>query len=313
MLHDFSFRSPAEIFAGLRRAAPGPRLQRVAMSTMHGMGGGAPMKMDLNDVDYDAFLANDRTLMDPQVVRVEHRGRILLRIINAAASSNFFIDLGPVVAELVAVDGHAVRPQKGSRFPLAMAQRIDLAFEIPADRPVVPVLAQLEGERKCTGIVLAAAGGKIGKVADLAAAAQPALDLRMEQSLRAAAPLVAKPADRVHEVRLTGSMEGYTWGLNGRAYGDDEPLMIRQGERVEIIMTNTTMMAHPMHLHGHYFEVVAIDGQRLSGAQRDTVLVPPRQSVTIAFDADNPGIWAFHCHNLYHMHAGMMTTVRYET
>jgi len=91
----------------------------------------------------------------------------------------------------------------------------------------------------------------------------------------------------------------------GRAYAFD-------CARVELVMTNRTMMSHPMHLHGHSFQVVAIDGQRFSRAVRDTVLVLPMKSVTVAFEADNPGQWAFHCHNLYHMEAGMMTTVRYE-
>src|ERR1700704_2460704 len=80
------------------------------------------------------------------------------------------------------------------------------------------------------------------------------------------------------------------------------PLMIAQGQRVAIEM---------MHLHGHAFQVVSVNGAQLAGAVRDTVLVPPMGSVTIAFDADNPGRWAFHCHNLYHMMTGMMTEVRY--
>ena len=76
-------------------------------------------------------------------------------------------------------------------------------------------------------------------------------------------------------------------------------------------MTNRTMMSHPMHLHGHIFQVVEIDGRRLSGAMRDTMLVPPRTRVTIAFDANNPGLWAFHCHLLYHAQAGMFSTIGY--
>jgi FtsP/CotA-like multicopper oxidase with cupredoxin domain len=73
------------------------------------------------------------------------------------------------------------------------------------------------------------------------------------------------------------------------------------------------MMAHPMHLHGHRFQVVAIDGRRISGAVRDTIFLPRMAHVSIAFDAVNPGkAWAFHCHHLYHMAAGMMTAVRYE-
>jgi FtsP/CotA-like multicopper oxidase with cupredoxin domain len=78
-------------------------------------------------------------------------------------------------------------------------------------------------------------------------------------------------------------------------------------------MQNRTMMAHPMHLHGHHFQVVGLGGTAVSGAVRDTVLVPPMGSVRVAFDADNPGRWAFHCHNLYHMATGMMTEVVYDT
>jgi FtsP/CotA-like multicopper oxidase with cupredoxin domain len=71
------------------------------------------------------------------------------------------------------------------------------------------------------------------------------------------------------------------------------------------------MMAHPMHLHGHHFQVVGLNGAPVNGAVRDTVLVPVNGSVTIAFDANNPGRWLFHCHNLYHMATGMMTEVAY--
>jgi FtsP/CotA-like multicopper oxidase with cupredoxin domain len=88
--------------------------------------------------------------------------------------------------------------------------------------------------------------------------------------------------------------------------------MVSEGERVELAITNQTMMAHPMHLHGHSFQVVAIDGNRFAGALRDTVLVPPKTTVTVAIDADNPGWWAFHCHLLYHQDAGMFQTVLYQ-
>ena len=70
-------------------------------------------------------------------------------------------------------------------------------------------------------------------------------------------------------------------------------------------------MPHPMHLHGHEFQVVEIDGKRFHGAVRDSVLVTPGTRVVIAFDANNPGWWAFHCHLLYHLDGGMFTTLRY--
>jgi FtsP/CotA-like multicopper oxidase with cupredoxin domain len=81
---------------------------------------------------------------------------------------------------------------------------------------------------------------------------------------------------------------------------------------VEIVLVNRTSMGHPMHLHGHDFQVVEIDGQKIAGAVRDTVEVPPGSTVKIAFDANNPGVWAFHCHILYHMATGMFTVVKYE-
>jgi FtsP/CotA-like multicopper oxidase with cupredoxin domain len=73
---------------------------------------------------------------------------------------------------------------------------------------------------------------------------------------------------------------------------------------------NPTMMMHPMHLHGHHFQVVAIGGRRFSGALRDTLIVPAHAPVTVAFDANLKGSWFLHCHHLYHMATGMMTEVR---
>jgi FtsP/CotA-like multicopper oxidase with cupredoxin domain len=122
----------------------------------------------------------------------------------------------------------------------------------------------------------------------------------------------ARKPDRTLTADLTGDMMSFAWGINGKRYGEDTPFRVRGGERVELVMRNRTIMSHPMHLHGHHFHVVAIGGRRFSGAVRDTVLVPAMGSVTIAFDADNPGRWAFHCHNEYHMMAGMMTSLQYE-
>lgn len=311
LLHDFSFRSPDEIYAGLKKpTASGGSMN---MAGMTGMADQMPaMSMDLNDVVYDAFLANDRTLDDPEVVRVEPGGRVLLRVINGASASNFVVDLGELAGALVAVDGHAVVPISGSTFPIAIAQRLDIRLQLPKREKAFPVLAALEGERKRTGIVLATPKARILKIDALARQAAPPLNLELERSLRAVTPLVSKAADRIHRIALTGSMVNYVWSLNGKTYPGTRPFMIARGERVEFVMTNTTPMSHPMHLHGHVFQVVAVNGKRYTGAMRDTVLVPPKTSVTVAFDAKNPGKWFYHCHNLYHMMSGMANTVVYE-
>jgi FtsP/CotA-like multicopper oxidase with cupredoxin domain len=273
------------------------------------MGG---MKMDLNDIEFDAYLANDRTLADPEVVRVEPGGRVRLRIINAAASTNFFLGLGGLEGELIAVDGLPVAPVRGRRFPIAIAQRLDIRLALPRGQGAYPVFAQREGDTARTAIILATPAARIERLADHGEHKAPALNLNLERRLAAVHPLDPRPADRTHDIDLTGGMMGYIWGLNGVAYGNHQPLELRQDERIEIRFRNKTMMAHPMHMHGVPFQVVEIGGERFAGAMRDTVLVPPNGGrVTVAFDAVNPGTWVMHCHNLYHMAAGMMTTLTY--
>jgi FtsP/CotA-like multicopper oxidase with cupredoxin domain len=112
-------------------------------------------------------------------------------------------------------------------------------------------------------------------------------------------------------VLLSGDMQAYVWMMDNQVYPKITPVTVSAGTRVELVMRNKTMMSHPMHLHGHRFQVIGFDQQRFPGAVRDTVLVPPLRTVTVAFDADNPGRWAFHCHNLWHLAAGMMAVVDY--
>jgi len=174
------------------------------------------------------------------------------------------------------------------------------------------VLAVLEGEARQTGIVLRAGNAPVDRITSEAAQPSGALTLELESRLRAVDPLPQRKADRVHTINLTGEMASYSWSINNVVWSKDTPpLPIAKGERVELVMINRTMMPHPMHLHGHAYQVVEIDGTRLAGAMRDTVLVPPGRRVVVAFDADNPGHWAFHCHLLYHLEAGMFTTFRY--
>jgi FtsP/CotA-like multicopper oxidase with cupredoxin domain len=357
MLHDFTFRAPDEVLAGLTgtsaadaralaqrtegtgsdeggkgpspampamagqgtpgMARPGMSMSKPPSSAMKGMDmtgmhmtGTGMAGMDLNDVQYDAFLANDRTLADPEIVRVERGGRVRLRIINGAASSQFWIDLGDLTGRVVATDGHAVQPVPGKLFPLAMAQRLDILIDLPAPG-AFPILARLEGSVRQTGFILATSGAQISRIGDGTQAAPP-IDNSLEARLAAAEPLPARPADIVHTIALDGGMKPYAWSMNGEYWPHITPLMLKKGQRVEIELVNRSMMAHPIHLHGHVFQVIAIEGRPLRGAVRDTVLVSPSGRVRIAFDADNPGRWAFHCHNLYHMETGMMTEFRYQ-
>jgi CopA family copper-resistance protein len=109
-------------------------------------------------------------------------------------------------------------------------------------------------------------------------------------------------------VRLGGNMERFIWTMNGKKFEDTEPIQLRYGERVKLTFVNDTMMAHPMHLHGMFVQLVnGQPAERLPN--KHVVNVAPGQSYSVLLTADEPGEWAFHCHLLYHMAAGMMTKV----
>ena len=322
MLHDFTFRNPLDILAELTGgggAHAGHAMQGMDHSQMNhsasgqtmmtGMAGGMGM---LNDIVFDAYLANDRTLDDPEVVSVEKGGTIRLRIINGAAASNMWIDLGALEGELIAVDGNAIYPMKGTLFPIAMAQRADVRLKIPPEGGAFPVLFRPEGLKDRTGIILSTKGATVPKLAS-EGDATPSLDLAQERLYRAVAKLPQEPVNRTEMLMLTGGEKNYLWGLNGEANPSQPLFTMRQGERIAVMMHNMTGMAHPMHLHGHYFKVMALGNTVIDGALRDVVLVPPMETVTIVFDADNPGSWPFHCHHAYHMHSGMMGSVGYTS
>ena len=319
-LHDFSFKTPEEVMQEITgghggghdmsamggQSAPGASMDhsgmKMDMSSMQGMA------MDLNDYDWDAYLTNDRTLSDPQIVRVEKGGRVKLRVINGASATVFWIDTGELSARLVAVDGHAVRPLEGKRFGIAMGQRLDLELELTGDG-AWPVLAFREGAKERTGLILATSGATIQKIPALGDADAPAfdIDLSQEQRLRASDNLPPRSAQRTQMVMLGGSMQPYLWTIDGKVWGEHKPIVAATGERVEIMFHNMSMMGHPMHLHGHVFQVVEVNGKRFEGARRDTVYVPPMGMVTVALDAGEAARWMLHCHHMPHLQTGMMT------
>ena len=115
---------------------------------------------------------------------------------------------------------------------------------------------------------------------------------------------------RSMEIHLTGNMDRYMWSFDGKQFSavTDDPIRFGYDERVRVKLVNDTMMAHPIHLHGHFFELVNGAGM-MNQPLKHTVVVQPGGTATFDLTANEPGDWAFHCHLLYHMHAGMMQTV----
>ena len=120
-------------------------------------------------------------------------------------------------------------------------------------------------------------------------------------------PMDPRGPEREIELHLTGNMERYTWSFDGLEFGGSTPIHFRYGERLRVILHNDTMMTHPMHLHGMWSELETADGN--FQARRHTIPVQPAQRISFQVTADALGRWAWHCHLLFHMDAGMFREV----
>ena len=116
-----------------------------------------------------------------------------------------------------------------------------------------------------------------------------------------------RPPTREIELHLTGNMERFIWGFNGQKFSSAEPIELKLGERIRIVLINDSMMEHPIHLHGLWSELE--NGHGAFNPYKHTIIVKPAERVSYLVSADTPGRWAYHCHLLYHMHAGMFRTV----
>ncbi|MEK7719786.1 MAG: multicopper oxidase domain-containing protein [Bacteroidota bacterium] len=130
--------------------------------------------------------------------------------------------------------------------------------------------------------------------------------------LRALQPTTLDPSLKPREVKLTltGNMLRYIWSFDYKTLSVADKILIRKGERVRFVLTNNTMMRHPMHLHGHFFRFINTQGDY--SPMKHTFDIKPMETVTIEFEANEEQDWFFHCHILYHMMSGMARIVSYE-
>jgi len=298
-IQDFTFKNPLKVYENLRNK----KEKNMHMEMDH---------HDVNDVAFDAYLTNHKTLKNPDIISVKPEQTLRLRIINASASSNYYIDLQKLTGILIAVDGVDIEPIQGSRFQIAIGNRLDILLKIPKEEGAYPILALPEGTHEQTGLILKTKNALLPQLSQKTATENPILNYSQEFMLK---PLHAEPSHSVTKTltyNLEGNMQNYVWTMNGQAWPYVTPLKIKKGDRVELVFNNKSMMAHPMHFHGHVFQITEINGKKINGRLGDTVDVMPNSSVKVVFDAENPGIWMLHCHVLYHQSGGMMTTINYE-
>ena len=298
-------QAPEAAMADLR-AGRGPHAAHQA--------GGGPHSTALNsaggDVSYPLYLANGRISSAPAEFVARRGERIRFRIINAGADTPFRVALGGHPMTVTHADGFPVVPVTVDALMIAMAERYDVTVTVAGDG-VYPLVALAEAKADEAMAVVRAGQGEVPPPS-----VRPAeLEGRLLQlsDLVAAEPVRLPPGrpDRTYKVSLGGGEAGYVWTINGKPHGQNKPLDVRQGERVRLDFENTTTMFHPMHLHGHTFQVVNPGGA--AGARKDTAIVRPDEPVSVEFVADNPGQWMVHCHNNYHQEGGMMLTLSYVT
>ncbi|MER5601103.1 multicopper oxidase family protein [Streptomyces sp. NPDC002265] len=264
---------------------------------------------DAGDVKYPHHLVNGRVPADPDVYQSKPGRRVRLRIINAGADTAYRVALGGHKLTITHTDGFPIQHQQVDALLIGMGERYDVLVTL--DDGVFPLVALAEG-KDATGVALIrTASGSTPKPTvrpkELDGRILTASQLRAADDVR----LPAKTIDRVHRVELAGRMSKYNWSINGRAFDMDDPaanpLTVEEGQRVQLDFVNTTQMWHPMHLHGHTYQL----GN--SGPRKDTAIVLPKKKLSVVFDADNPGQWMLHCHNAYHGEVGMMALVAYQS
>ena len=266
-----------------------------------------PLGDDTGDVAYPAHLINGRLPAAPFTVTSAPGRRIRFRMVNSGGDTAYRFAIGGHRLTVTHSDGFPVRPVEVDTLIIGMGERYDVV--VRAGDGAFPIVAAPEGKDDPAGfaVLRTASGGSPPpgtRPAELGGRLLSYADLFPTEEVT----LPARRPDRTVELLLEMADGGRRWLINGKAFPDHDPLDIRAGERVRLVMSNQSMMFHPMHLHGHTFAVADRAGR---GLRKDTINVLPGQELSVDFDADNPGQWLVHCHNVYHGELGMMTVVSY--
>lgn len=297
--------------------------------------------MDVSDVAYDALLANGKKNL--QLLPEAKAGdKVRLRFINSAASSYFFLEQTDASFTVIAADGTDVQAVEVERFLIGMAETYDVIVTIPksgslainannidgsghaaitlgsgqaqpAPPPQKPDLYQDMNHSSHAGNNTMSSSTEMDHSAHkhhhMQAENQPETELSYKL-LKARVPVKYQGQLREVKLDLTGDMESYNWSFNNQILSDADKIKIHRGEVVRMVFNNTTMMRHPIHLHGHFFKVISGNGDY--DVIKHTVDVGPMAEVIIEFAANESKDWFFHCHNLYHAKTGMARVVRYS-
>jgi FtsP/CotA-like multicopper oxidase with cupredoxin domain len=299
---------------------------------------------DLSDVTGYRFLVNGLTNAQNWTGLFRPGERVRLRFINASAMTMYDVRIPGLKMTVVAADGRPVEPVEVDEFRFGNAETYDVIVTPREDRAYTIAAESLDRE----GFALGRLAPREGMTGDILTHRPRAVlrmgDMNMDIMMRddpnmdmsqmdhdsgwadSGAPKGAVVLDyaqlksltpqsdtraptRFIKVVLGGNMERYIWTINGKAFSPENGIELGYNERVRLIYVNETMMAHPLHLHGMFVQLEnGQDADRLP--DKHTVIVPPGQTVSVLLSATEPGDWPYHCHLMFHMQSGMMTTLR---
>jgi FtsP/CotA-like multicopper oxidase with cupredoxin domain len=263
-----------------------------------------------SDVGYKYATINAQMLGFGEPIRVRPGQRVLFRLLNASGTENVVLSLPGHSFRIIAMDGNPVpNPQSVETITLSVAERVDAIVEMNA--PGIWVLGStLKAARDIgLGVVVEYANRVGDRVWH-----DPQEEIWDYSIFAAKTPVPEPEATFTLTIRDAGALNGSqfdTWTMNGDAWPNVKPLMVKAGKRYRIVFRNASGDQHPMHLHRHSFEVTRIGDQKLSGLMKDVVNVLPLQELAVDFVADNPGDSLLHCHQQLHMDYGFMQIVKY--
>jgi FtsP/CotA-like multicopper oxidase with cupredoxin domain len=260
---------------------------------------------------YEYGTVNGRMLGFHDPIKVREGQRLLLRLLNASATMTHWVALAGHEMTVVAMDGNPVpRPGSVRAVRLAPAERIDVV--VTMNHPGVWILGETREPLRKAGI---------GIVAEYANQTGQPRWIDPPESLWdyrpfAAAEAVSREPDEIIPMEFDSKFRGQgnfaEWTVNGKSFPHTDTIVLREGRRYRLRMTNKSTDDHPIHLHRHTFEVTSIDGKKLSGLDKDVLIIPGSATTEVDFTAANPGATLFHCHSQSHMDFGFMTLLRYS-
>jgi FtsP/CotA-like multicopper oxidase with cupredoxin domain len=271
------------------------------------MGGSGDSSME---AAYDYGTIDGRMLGFADPIRVREGQRVLLHLLNASASMIHWLALAGHELKVVAMDGNPVPvPTPVHAIRLAPAERIDVV--VTMNQPGVWILGETREQMRKMGMgIVVEYANQQGKPKWI----EPTETL-WDYHPFASAQATERQPDEIIPLRFESKFHGQgnfdSWTINGKSFPDTDAIVLREGRRYRLRMTNHSTDDHPVHLHRHTFEVTNLDGKALSGLNKDVVVVPANTIGEVDFTASNPGATLFHCHNQSHMDFGFMMLFRY--